>query len=267
MATTPPAVGKVTIAPTRELALREGRLILVAEDNENNRQVIVRQLALLGYAADVAADGREALALWNSTDYALLVTDLHMPHLDGYELTKAIRAGEAGRARKPIIALTANALKGEDQRCRALGMDDYRSKPAPLSELKAVLEKWMPDATVAGTGPDHSIAAVTVDVDVLRALVGDESLVVAEILDGFRRSAASMAAELRANCTAGRFAAAADTAHKLKPAARAIGAFELAELCAGIESEGRTGNAGAVMALLSRFDAEMAAVNAFLDNQ
>ena len=100
----------------------------------------MRQLALLGYAADVASDGREALALWHSGDYALLLTDLHMPRMDGYELTQAIRAEEKDGRRIPIIALTANALKGEAERCHAVGMDDYHSKPSPLAELKGVLD-------------------------------------------------------------------------------------------------------------------------------
>ena len=132
------------IAPSRAEALRRGRLILIAEDNEINQKVIVRQLALLGYAADVAGDGREALERWHSGEYAMLLTDLHMPKLDGYELTQAIRAEEKDGRRIPIIALTANALKGEAEHCRAVGMDDYRSKPSPLAELKAVLDQWLP---------------------------------------------------------------------------------------------------------------------------
>ena len=133
------------IAPLREEALRQGRLILIAEDNETNQKVIVRQLALLGYTADIAADGREALERWRTGNYALLLTDLHMPKMDGYELTQAIRAEEKGDKRIPIIALTANALKGEADHCRGVGMNDYRSKPSPLAELKSVLEQWLPN--------------------------------------------------------------------------------------------------------------------------
>ncbi|MDO8934260.1 MAG: CHASE domain-containing protein, partial [Rhodocyclaceae bacterium] len=135
-------------APARADAQRQGRLILVAEDNEINQKVILQQLALLGYAADVAADGRAALERWQSGDYGLLLTDLHMPEMDGYELAAAIRDNEAGqragKRRIPIIALTANALKGESERCRAVGMDDYLSKPAQLVDLGAMLEKWLP---------------------------------------------------------------------------------------------------------------------------
>jgi two-component system sensor histidine kinase/response regulator len=138
------ADSKLVVAPSRAEAIRQGRLILIAEDNETNQKVIVRQLELLGYTADVAADGRQALEHWKSGDYALVLTDLHMPQMDGYELATAIRAEEKGGTRIPIIALTANALKGEADRCREVGMDDYRSKPTPLADLKSVLEKWLP---------------------------------------------------------------------------------------------------------------------------
>ncbi len=79
--------------PSRAEAMQQGRLILVAEDNETNQKVILRQLALLGYAADVAGDGREALERWQSGDYALILTDLHMPEMDGYELCLAFAPG------------------------------------------------------------------------------------------------------------------------------------------------------------------------------
>ena len=158
----PTGKGHASLAPpARADALRQGRLILVAEDNETNQKVILQQLALLGYAADVAADGQAALERWQSGDYDLLLTDLHMPAMDGYELAMAIREHEAGQRHTPVIALTANALKGEAERCRAAGMDDYLSKPTPLTELRAMLEKWLP-ATAAAVPdlPDEPAGAV-----------------------------------------------------------------------------------------------------------
>ncbi|MDO8465666.1 MAG: PAS domain S-box protein, partial [Gallionella sp.] len=147
----PPGDVKATLTPlSREEARQQGRLILVAEDNEINQKVLLQQLKLLGKTADVASDGREALELWQSGDYGLLFTDLHMPKMDGYELAIAIRAAEKATAKEtnqpriPIIAITANALKGEADHCRAIGMDDYLSKPVQLVNLKAMLEKWLP---------------------------------------------------------------------------------------------------------------------------
>lgn len=121
----------------------------MAEDHEINQKVVLRQLALLGYSADVVGTGREALEYWHRGNYALLLTDLHMPQMDGYELAAAIRAAEAGQRHLPIVALTANALKDEARRCLALGMDGYMTKPVQLAELKAMLAKWLPDAAGA----------------------------------------------------------------------------------------------------------------------
>ncbi len=130
---------KAPVPPSREEALQQGKLILVAEDNEINQKVIRQQLALLGYAADIATDGREALQRWENGDYALLLTDLNMPNMDGYQLTKAIRSSKTEHEDIPIIALTANALKGEMEHCRSIGMDDYLSKPVQLENLQTTL--------------------------------------------------------------------------------------------------------------------------------
>jgi len=260
-----------SMAPTRHQAVRQGRLILVAEDNETNQKVILRQLALLGYAADIAADGREALTRWQSGDYALLFTDLHMPRMDGHELTQAIRADEKEGKRIPIIALTANALKGEADHCRAVGMDDYRSKPLPLAELKAVLDKWIPltpsgtEASIASAMPASAAAtALPLDVNILKGLVGDDPQLVREFLKDFRSSATQIAAELRTACATRRTHAAGAAAHKLKSAASAVGAFALSELCAAMEAAGNAGNMDALSALLPRFESEMAAVESFI---
>jgi CheY-like chemotaxis protein/HPt (histidine-containing phosphotransfer) domain-containing protein len=261
--------------------LRQGRLILVAEDNETNQKVILRQLALLGYNADVAADGREALSRWHSGAYALLITDLHMPRMDGYELTQAIRAAEKDGKRIPIIALTANAIKGEADHCRAVGMDDYRSKPSPLAELKVVLEKWLPialpgaDVFALPVLPKPAASQVTaimpattvvpVDVKVLKALVGDDSGLIREFLRDFRNSAAGITLELRTACAAGQTKLAADAAHKLKSSARAVGALALGDLCATMEEAGKADNSNALIVLLRCFEAEMAVVENYLD--
>ncbi|MBI5109042.1 MAG: PAS domain S-box protein [Rhodocyclales bacterium] len=247
----------------RDVARRQGRLILVAEDNETNQKVILRQLALLGYAADVVGNGREALEYWKRGDYGLLLTDLHMPQMDGYELSLAIRAAETGD-RLPIVALTANALKDEANRCRAVGMDDYLSKPVQLEKLGAVLDRWL-----AAAGPVAVSSAPTpavLDVGVLGALVGDDPAVIHELLLEFRASATSIAAELSAACADGHAEAAGRAAHKLKSAARATGALRLGDICAAIEQAGRSGDRDLLAGLLTEFEGEMAAVKAFLDD-
>ena len=123
----------------------------MAEDNETNQKVIVRQLALLGFAADVAPNGRAALELFQNGGYGLVLTDLHMPVMDGYELTTAIRALEGEANHTPIVALTANALAGEAEHCRAIGMDDYLSKPLQLADLRQALEPLLLPVGRAGS--------------------------------------------------------------------------------------------------------------------
>ncbi len=313
--------------PSREEARQQGRLILVAEDNETNQKVVLQQLGLFGYAAEVAGDGREALERWQSGDYALLLSDLHMPKMDGYQLTAAIRAAETGKRRIPIIALSANALKGEAEHCRAAGMDDYLSKPAQLADLKAMLKKWLPVAgeAVGKINPKNSLDQslppasgkdrmgieqwgssvstpsdgttshltrlsnndsqvigyltlplqggelargqnVSVDVSVLKALVGDDEATIHDFLNDFRISADKIAAELRVVYAVDNTAAVVAAAHKLKSSARSVGALALGELCAEMEQAGKTGQTAELAALLLRFDAEMSAVNSYLDS-
>ncbi|MHB8166822.1 MAG: response regulator, partial [Sulfuricella sp.] len=267
--------GDVQVAPaplSREESRQQGRLILIAEDNEINQKVILQQFMLLGHIADIANNGREALALWQSGDYGILITDLHMPEMDGYELTAAIRAAEAGKTRIPIIAFTANALKGAVERCLAMGMDDYLSKPVQLADLKAMLRKWLPIVTsepipaeTAPPAPPTTGTSVTVDVNVLKALIGGDEAMIREFLHNFRISAAKVAVELRTACAAGQSAAAGAAAHKLKSSSRSVGALVLGELCAGMEQAGKGSDAEALAVLLPRFEQELASVEDFLE--
>jgi signal transduction histidine kinase/CheY-like chemotaxis protein/HPt (histidine-containing phosphotransfer) domain-containing protein len=132
-------------APHAIAPLPRGLHTLLAEDHPINREVIVRQLAKLGWTCDCAEDGEIAWTLLSdpmqAARYAMLITDCHMPNLDGYGLVQRLRACEAadGRARLPVVALTANALQGERERCLALGMDGYLTKPLQVHELQAVL--------------------------------------------------------------------------------------------------------------------------------
>jgi len=247
--------------PTRDEALQQHRLILVAEDNEINQKVIRQQLGLLGYAADVATTGREAFKRYQSGNYALLLTDLHMPEMDGYDLTLQIRVAEGGRARMPIIALTANALRGESERCLAVGMDEYMSKPAPLAALAAVLEKWLPAADPAKT---LDLSSMPVQVSILEALVGTDPALIRDFLQEFAASAAHLAAELAAACGKQQSKDAADIAHKLKSSARSVGALRLGEICAAIEVAGTAGDLTLLNELFADFQTEMTEVESYL---
>jgi signal transduction histidine kinase/CheY-like chemotaxis protein/HPt (histidine-containing phosphotransfer) domain-containing protein len=250
-------------APSREDALLQGHLILIVDDNETNQKVILQQLRVLGRTADVASNGGEALKRFQRCRYGMVLTDLHMPQMDGYELTAAIRAAEPAGRRTPIVALTANALKGEADRCRAAGMDDYLSKPVPLARFKAILDRWLTrcgdsSAGAAGIGLiQEASPAPPVDIGVLVSLVGNDPTVLRDILADFRDSKQLIAAEFRSACEAGLPAAAGAAAHKLKSSARAIGARALGELCESIELAAAAGDRIKLAEQRRLFDAQL----------
>tara|TARA_R110000824_G_scaffold336_11_gene2425 strand:- start:83797 stop:86187 length:2391 start_codon:yes stop_codon:yes gene_type:complete len=123
--------------------MSQGPAVLIAEDSEINQKVILHQLELLGYTGHVADNGRQALERWRQGNYALLLTDLQMPDMDGYELCDAIRAEETESSRIPIILLTANVLANTDEHYTNSDIDGYLSKPARLEELQAIIETWI----------------------------------------------------------------------------------------------------------------------------
>jgi CheY-like chemotaxis protein/HPt (histidine-containing phosphotransfer) domain-containing protein len=219
--------------------------------------VLQRQLALLGYAAEFAENGAIALKWWREGRHALLLTDLHMPEMDGYDLASAIRreSRDATGARFPILALSANALKGEAVRASAAGMDDYLSKPISLKHLQTALNQWMPAPRVAATAatsdakatPDVAAeagatgppAGGVLELQVLRDLIGDDEATVRELLADFLQAAQANAAALREAVNSGDLRRTADVAHKLKSAARSVGALALGLVCAELEAAGR----------------------------
>lgn len=134
----------ITCHHLAERATRRRTRILVAEDNAVNRVVIVRLLEKLGHLPDVVINGNEAIAaLRREGRYDLVFMDCQMPEMDGYGATAEIRKLEGAARRVPIIALTANAMKGDRDKCLEAGMDDYISKPVTVEKLKAILERWI----------------------------------------------------------------------------------------------------------------------------
>jgi CheY-like chemotaxis protein len=123
-----------------------GIRLLVAEDNIVNQKVAERMLDKLGYGVDIVTNGQDALGALEQSSYAAILMDCQMPVMDGFEATTAIRAREDkdARPRTPIIAMTANAMKGDRERCIEAGMDDYVPKPVRMKELAAALERWVP---------------------------------------------------------------------------------------------------------------------------
>ncbi len=129
--------------------------VLVVEDNAANQKVAVRMVERLGYLADVASDGAEAIGMLERIQYDAVLMDCQMPEMDGYEATRLIRNREPAGRRVPVIAMTAAALSGDRERCLAAGMDDYISKPVKLHVVAAVLERWLADPLSRATGQAH----------------------------------------------------------------------------------------------------------------
>jgi CheY-like chemotaxis protein/HPt (histidine-containing phosphotransfer) domain-containing protein len=211
-----------------------------------NCDVLVRQLDLLGISADAADDGAAAFKAWSGGEYAAVLTDLHMPEMDGYELAQRIREGEAAGlgTRTPVIAVTANALKGEEQRCLAIGMDAYVTKPIGMDKLRAALERWLPveERSAGPTVAAGAGRAEPIDRSVLGAWLADDAAAVTSLLRKFARTAREVEVEIRAAVRSDNLAAAAAAAHKLNGAARAVGAVRVAEAAAAIEHAGKAGD-------------------------
>jgi signal transduction histidine kinase/CheY-like chemotaxis protein len=134
----------VTRHALRTQRVRVGNRILLVEDNLVNQKVAVRLLERLGYRVEVANDGRAAVAAWQNGQFDLIFMDCQMPLMDGFEATREIRRQEDGKQHVAIVALTADAMKEAEQKCRAAGMDDYLSKPIDRTKLEACLANHLP---------------------------------------------------------------------------------------------------------------------------
>jgi CheY-like chemotaxis protein/HPt (histidine-containing phosphotransfer) domain-containing protein len=213
--------------------------VLAVDDYPVNLEVLQGQLELLGVPVVTATDGLHALTKWREQPYALVLTDIHMPDMDGFELTRQIRAEEAlanAGQRTPIVALTANALKGEGDRCLAAGMDGYLTKPLTLEKLREAVERWMGQADAQPTatqGEARSEAAI--DRGMVRQMFGDNPAMIERLLDRFGEAGGKLVAEIEAEREPTR---RADLAHKLKGAARAAGAMRLGDLADILERSG-----------------------------
>lgn len=231
--------------PTVEQALAERSLILIVDDHPTNRLVVARQLALAGYASESADDGRQGLERWRSDRYALVLSDVHMPVMDGYEMVRVLRAEEtqSGRPRTPVIALTAAALKGEAERCLAAGMDEFLAKPASIPVLVASLRRWLPH-TVPLAGdmlPSPSLPQTRgdpspLDAAVLESLTGGDLREARALMEDFLGATAADLQDLQAARAAGDLEQLARQAHKIKGASRLVGALQLAEAAAAVET-------------------------------
>lgn len=247
--------------------------VLVAEDNPVNQKVALRQLAKLGLYADAVANGREVLAALERIPYDVVLLDCNMPEMDGYTAAREIKrrlhdpaAGPPLRSRPYLIAITANALRGDRERCLAAGMDDYVQKPVELTELVGALGRagvmvrpGAPPAGAPAAEAHPAPAANTWTVPVLdqQSLARLRQLQqpgqpdpVAEIIDLFLQDLPRRMQLISDALSRQDAAALKSAAHSLKGSARNLGAARLAALCAELEKLGQEGHTGATAAAL-----------------
>ena len=258
------------------MAARLPLRILLAEDNVTNQKLALRLLARMGYRADVAANGLEALHALERQPYDVVLMDMQMPEMDGLEATRQIHRRWSEQAHPYIVAMTANAMESDRQECLAAGMDDYVSKPVRVDALVAALEHAatalarrrdetahvhehnhataydasgsngaFPPGDVASaedTPPPANVALDAKALENLRAMVGDDASFLAELVNTFLEDAPLLLGDMRAAVAAGDAAALRLAAHSLKSNAAQFGATEFAALCKEIEGLGKAGD-------------------------
>jgi signal transduction histidine kinase/DNA-binding response OmpR family regulator len=238
--------------------------VLLVEDNPINQSVGRAMLQKIGLTVEVASDGREALDRVVAVPFDLVLMDCQMPVMDGYEATAAIRSAEAsGRARIPIIALTANAIEGYAERCQAAGMDAFLGKPYTLAELHALLTRWLPAAapearTEAGAGGERAMVPVAVrlnerTLDTLRELDPEGGTgLMRHVLATYIEDSTRQMARIDAAIAAADSAAIARSAHALKSSSANAGADSLSAFFQELEQVARQARISEAQSLQDR---------------
>jgi CheY-like chemotaxis protein/HPt (histidine-containing phosphotransfer) domain-containing protein len=280
----------VTRHTLAETSRRPRQRILIAEDNLVNQKVLMAQVSKLGYKADLVNNGDEALAALARYPYSLVLMDCHMPVMDGYAATREIRGRENELRRTPIVAITANALQGEREKCIDAGMDDYVTKPVKQDELARVIEHWLPldddeligngeyrgdpgiiykvaDITggVAFAGHDRSVIepAVRLRLEELRAEVGQD--VLASLIEMFVTDATARIEALYRLIDEQDAAAIHEAAHALKGSCLNFGAKRMAAYCEQLEERGEQARFDGLAGIVARVHEEFQAVRLEMD--
>ncbi|MEA3416727.1 MAG: response regulator, partial [Thermodesulfobacteriota bacterium] len=241
-----------------DFAYRKAR-ILLAEDNIVNQQVAIGILKKLGMSAQAVANGIEALKALESIRYDLVFMDCQMPEMDGYEATKQIRnpKSEVRNHDIPIIAMTANAMQGDREKCLEAGMNDYLSKPVDPQALAEMIEKWLPSEGDKDKGEGakgeipstldtrHSDATVFDKPAMMSRLMDDEDLA-RTVIAGFLEDMPKQISALKSFVEQGEAEQAGAQAHKIKGAAANIGGEALREAAFEMEKAGKTGDLSAL---------------------
>ncbi|MBC8211965.1 MAG: EAL domain-containing protein [Gammaproteobacteria bacterium] len=237
-------------------AIKKHYRILVAEDNPVNQDLLEIQLRTLGYSADIVANGKQALEILQKHDYDLLLTDINMPEMDGYQLTQAIRDSSDSRLDELlIIAITANAAATEATRCLKMGMNDYLSKPVDLNSLQLTLKKWLVNDAIDPKGlacVDDALAREkeptveadrdgyatgwVIDTTALENYVGSDPAKQRHFFQLFVDTTPGIILSVQQAQQMHSCDQVRDACHKLKSSSRAIGAIRMATLCQQLET-------------------------------
>ncbi len=238
---------------------RAPRRVLVVEDNPVNRQVAVMMLNKLGCRCDIATNGQEAVEAVARQDYQVVFMDCQMPVMDGFAAATEIRRQEAGNRRVRIVALTANAMQGDRERCLTAGMDDYVSKPIKSTDLEVALARTDQRKPAAAALVTSTSQELVIDDSALQGLLDatdQETLTaVAEML---RVDAGTSLADLRQAASVGDGVSLGRTAHRLKGSSGTLGLRRVQELCHQLEQAGRARQIDQAGALVEALAAALA---------
>jgi CheY-like chemotaxis protein/HPt (histidine-containing phosphotransfer) domain-containing protein len=258
-----------TEAKTESVPAGKPRILLV-EDSPLNQQITLKQLEALGYCADLAGNGVEALAALERASYPIVLMDCQMPEMDGYETTWQIRNREKEQAQGTrskiyIITLTANTKPEDRERCLSSGMDDYVSKPVQLVELEVALQR-------AGVDPSRAQAPVDVIDPIIMASLrqlrkGNQPDPVSELISLFLRDAPPQILAINQAILERNMSATLGAASSLKGNAANLGARRLASLCAELEEQARAGTLEEAAPILERAKDEFTRVQFALERE
>jgi CheY-like chemotaxis protein/HPt (histidine-containing phosphotransfer) domain-containing protein len=254
----------------------KGAIVLVAEDNPTNRQVVERHLSSAGYHVNLAEDGRKAVELYGERQYDLVLMDVQMPEMDGYEASRAIReiearlaasAGAGGLPRTPLIAVTAHATKEHRERCFACGMDDYVCKPLKRRELLQVVEKWLKndqEPVLAPAQERDCKCDKPIDYDkALDEFEGDEEFL-SEVVAGFLDNLKLQARAIRKAIEARDAETVQREGHSIKGGAGNLAAEPLSHIGYELEMIGKSGELPAGKDALDRLELEAGRLETYL---
>ncbi len=243
--------------PARPLTGR----VLVAEDSRTNAALVRTRLERLGFEVAIAPDGRQAVEKALAEPFDLVLMDIQMPQMDGYEATRAMR--QKGLS-LPVVALTANALEGDRQRCLEAGCNDYLTKPFQMKDLVAMLKRLLPQDKTDGEGPKETAVESDIIDGVTLKEIYDRPEIIYEIMDAFLQEAPQTVERIS---DAVRRRDAEDLrrwTHKLKGSALTVAAKALAEASQGLEKAAEEGRVGAFAVGLSDVDRQWIRVRAFV---